>query len=97
MVLHHAVSGAKSKAGAFAHGLGGVERIEDALRIAHSGAGVGELNHHFAAFAPEVDLKAPAANLLQCVHGIFDDLQKRLQELIGIAEHAGHGIAAIDA
>src|SRR5208337_626183 len=52
MVLNNAVSGTESETGAFADRLGGVERIEDALRIAQARAGIGELHDHFVGLAP---------------------------------------------
>src|SRR5208337_3254046 len=74
--------------------LGGVEGIEDALGIAQAGAGVGELHDYFVGFAPEGDLEPPAADFLQCVHGVLDDLKKSLQELVGVAEDARQRIVA---
>src|ERR1700693_1327313 len=64
VVLDYAVGGAESETGPFADRLGGVERIEDAFGIAQAGAGVGELDDHFVAFAPERDLETPAADFL---------------------------------
>src|SRR5208282_2023236 len=53
VVLDYAIGGAESETGTFANRLGGVERIEDALGIAQTGTGVGELDDHLALFAPE--------------------------------------------
>src|SRR5208282_261723 len=64
VVLDHTIRRAESKAGRFAHRLGGVERIEDALGIAQAGAGVGELHDHFVVFPPERHLEPPAAGFL---------------------------------
>src|ERR1035437_4325686 len=91
VVLDYAVGGAESEPCAFAHRLGGVEKIEDALGIAQSGAGVGELDDDLIAFAPDRNLHTPAADFLQCVHGVFDDLNKGLQKLVGVAQDARQG------
>src|SRR5208282_6007200 len=86
VVLNYAVGGAESETGAFANRLGGVERIEAALGIAQAGAGVGELHDHFVVLAPETYLETPASGFLQCVHRVFDNLKKGLQELVGVAQ-----------
>ena len=88
MILDDAVRGAESETGAFADGLGGVEGVEDAFGIAQAGAGIGELNDYFVDFAPERNLQTAAADFLERVDGVFHDLKKCLQELIGIAENA---------
>src|SRR6266849_3947091 len=64
VVLNHTIRRAESEDGAFAHRLGGVERVEDALGIAQAGARVGELDDHFICFAPEGDLETSAAGFL---------------------------------
>src|ERR1039458_5227849 len=87
VVLDHTIRRAQSETGAFADWLGGVEGIENALGIAQAGAVVGELHDHFVALAPQANLETPAAGFLQCVHGVFDNLKKGLQELVGIAFH----------
>src|SRR2546427_11671960 len=53
VILHHAVGSAEPEAGAFADGLGGIERIEDPLGITQAGSGIGEFDHDFVALVPE--------------------------------------------
>ena len=44
MFFDDAVANAKAEAGSLPYGLGGVEGIEDAMRIFHAGAAVGEFD-----------------------------------------------------
>ena len=88
MVLHDTVGGAQAEAGAFADGLGGVERIEYPFRFADAGTGVGELDHGIGSMAERGDLERASADLGQRVHGVFHDLVKRLEQLIGISGDA---------
>src|SRR5579859_8050499 len=45
--FHRAVAHAQAQAGALAHGLGGIERIEDAVEVAEAGSGVAEAHDNF--------------------------------------------------
>src|ERR1700733_1417330 len=89
MILHDAVGRAEAKASAFADGFGGVERIEDAARLANAGAGVGEFEDHFIALLASADDKRTTANFFHGVHGIAYNLQAALEKLIGVAPNAG--------
>src|ERR1035437_5131860 len=95
VVLDHTIRRAQSETGALGDGLGGVEGIESALGIAQAGPVVGELHDHFVALAPQATLETPAAGFLQCVHGVFDNLKKGLQELVGVAEDARQRVFGI--
>src|SRR6266568_514105 len=53
VILHHAIGGAETQPGAFTNGLGGIERVEDTLRITQAWAGVGEFDDDFIAFVPQ--------------------------------------------
>src|SRR5215469_15286425 len=87
VVLHDAVDGAETEARAFADRLGGVEGIKNALRLADSGAGVGELKHDFVVVVLCRDFQL-AAGVLQGIHGVFDDLDECLKKLVGVGNDA---------
>ena len=90
MILDDTVGSAESETSSLADWLGGVEGIEDTLRIAQAGAAIGELNNHVFRVARYGNLQASATDFLQSVDCIFDDLNKCLHELVGVAEDARH-------
>src|SRR5215472_1496944 len=47
VLFHRAVAHAQAQAGALPHGLGGIERIEDAVEVAEARAGIAEAHHDF--------------------------------------------------
>ena len=79
MILNYAIDRAEAEAGAFADGFGGVEGIENALRVANAGTGIGKLEHGFLAWRWAVISEA-SAGFLQGVHGIVDDLDEGLEK-----------------
>src|SRR5579863_1817779 len=87
--LNDAIDCAQTEAGAFADWFGCVEGIEDALGLADARAGVGELQHGLAAQPVGDDFERAAAGFFQRVHGILDDLDEGLKQLVGVALHAG--------
>ena len=76
MIVDHSIDSAETETGAFADGLGGVEGIEDALRIANAGAGVGELQDDLGTLVLGSNFQGSAAGLFQSVHGILDDFDE---------------------
>ena len=72
VILHDAVGSAESEPRAFADRLGGIERIENTLRIANAGTCIGKLHHHVGFLALGEDLQQ-AAGCAHGIHGIFDD------------------------
>src|ERR1700721_845906 len=94
VVEDDSIDDAEAESCALADGLGGVEGIEDAFRIADARAGVGELNDGFVSLLKGED-GGPAPNALQSpfrfeqrVHGVFGDFDEDLEELIDIAADA---------
>src|ERR1700752_2568750 len=80
MFFDDAVTDAQPQAGAFAHGLGGIERIEGA-------AGVGEAGHsvfkaQYDAISAELSLYADSllADAFQSVDGIVEEVDEDLLE-----------------
>src|ERR1017187_8167789 len=61
MFFHNPVANAKPESGAFAHALGSVEGIEDALGIFDSSAIVGELRANVSTLARDPNLELPRA------------------------------------
>ena len=87
MFFHDAVADAESEAGAFAHALGGVEGIEDALGIFDSGAVVGELRTNVSAHGRDTNLElAGAPGLKNGVDRVVDDVQEYLLDLMRIGD-----------
>src|SRR5580704_8676997 len=94
MLLHHAVADTEAEAGALAHGFGGVERIEDFVRLLHPRAGVGKFDDDQAAFAQRANQEDTTASGLHGIHAIADQMIENLEQLIGIAAN-GRQDAAI--
>src|SRR5882757_1758857 len=87
MGAHDAVANAQAESSAFAGLLGGVKRIEDALRIGDPGAVI--RNGHFNGIAaqPRADTDAPAVpGLLHRVISVIENVQENLLQLLRIAE-----------
>src|ERR1700674_846140 len=74
MILHHAVDGAESQAGALADGLRSVEGIEDAMRLFDSRSAIGKLQHHFLRLKLGADSKQASARFFQGIQSVFDNL-----------------------
>src|SRR5947209_1266093 len=88
MVLDDAVNGTQTEAGALSYRFGGVERVKDALRIAHSRTGIGKLQQDVRVFVLGGDFQRSSANFIEGIHGIFDDLDESLEQLFAVADHA---------
>jgi len=88
MILHDTVGGAQSQASAFADRLGGVERIEDAMRLFDARAAIGKMNHHVCSLRVGADPKQSSAGFLQGIQGIFDDLNEYLEQLMAVPPHS---------
>ncbi len=87
MFFHDAVADAESEAGAFAHALRSVERIEDALGIFDSCAVVGELRANVSAHGGDANLElAGAPGFKNGVDGVVDDVQEYLLDLMRIGD-----------
>ena len=90
MFFHDAVADAEPESSAFAHVLGGVERIEDALRIFNASAVVSELRANVSAHATDANLKlAGAPGFKNGVNRVVDDVQKDLLDLMRVGDNQG--------
>ena len=87
MLLHDAVADAEAKPGAFAHGLGGEKRVKDLAREFYSRPGIGKLDDHFRVLALGANHELAAADFVERVHCIADQVEEYLQQLVGIAAH----------
>ena len=85
VILHHPIDGAQSQACAFADGLGGIERIEYAMRLFNARAAIGKLQHNLLAANLGTDPDQAAANVLHRVQRVLDNLDECLEQLAAIA------------
>src|ERR1700691_4398395 len=95
--LHDAVADAEAEAGALADGLGGEERIEDLLGGFDAGSAIGKLDDQLAVVVRGANHQRAAADFFQRVHGIADQVEENLQNLIGIAENVRQSFVNIGA
>ena len=93
MFLNDAKADAESKPSTFANRLGGIEWIENAVRLFNSRPGIGKQNRHACAVAHGLDRqRAPAVVRLHGVHGVVHNIEEHLHQLISIASYTGkHG------
>jgi len=89
VILNNSVNSTDAKTSALADGLGCVEGIKDALGIAEARTVVRELEHDFVLLADAGDLEAAVTHSVESVHGIFDDLDKGLEQLVGVGADLG--------
>ncbi len=68
MLFDDAVADAQSQAGAFAHALGGVEGIENTVRLFDAGTGVLKFAYHVAVLGEDADLQRAALARLPAWH-----------------------------
>ncbi len=87
VILNHAIHRAQPEPRTFSHRLGGIERIENPLRFANPRPSIRKLQHGLFALALCGNFQGPPPVLFQCVHGVLDDLDKRLKQLVGVALH----------
>src|SRR5579863_6901114 len=88
MTLDDAIDDAQAEAGAFADRLGGVEGIEDALRIAQARSSIRKLNDQLITAPHGGDLQGASTGLVESVQCVFDDLDKNLKQLVGVGNNA---------
>ena len=84
MILDHTVDGAEAEASASADGLGGVEGVEDTLRIAQAGAVVGKLELNIGSVTGSGNFDDAAAGFVESIHGVLEDLDEGLEHAIGV-------------
>src|SRR5713101_10014533 len=89
VLLDQSVANAQTEPGALAHRLGGVKRIEHQLRLLYAGARIAELDHYIRALAHRANGQHAAAHFFHRIHGVADDVEENLQQLIGVAANAG--------
>src|SRR3954469_22180652 len=87
--LNDSIDRTQAEAGTFADGLGCIEGIEDAFGLANTGTGIAELQYGLAAEAVPDDFQRAAAAFVQRVHGVLNDFDEGLKQLVGVALHAG--------
>jgi len=95
MIVHESIADAQTKPRALADGFRRIEGVEDQTRLADARAGVGEQNDHVSPFAQRAHGKRAAAYFLHCIHGVIDDVEEDLQQLIRIAADLGNGSAGL--
>src|SRR5579859_912955 len=88
MILDDSIDDAETQAGALSHGLGGIEGVENTLRIAYPRTGVGELNDQFVPASHGGNLQGTAAGFIESVNRVLNDLDKNLKQLVGIGDNA---------
>src|SRR5215467_5572890 len=89
VVLNDTVDGAEAEAGAPANRLGGVEGIENPLRVAQARTRIGEAQPGFAVLTPGGNFEQSAARFGERVHGVLNDFDENLEDLVGVGQHAG--------
>src|SRR5262249_24714153 len=88
VLLHDAVADTEPQSRAFAHTLGGVERIEDSLGILDPRSVVDKLRGYVSALADHANLKLSRSPRLQNgIDGVVDDIQEDLLNLMRIGHH----------
>src|SRR6266446_3707453 len=91
MIVDESIADAQTKPRALADGFRRIEGVEDQTRLADARAGVGEQNDYVSPFAQRAHGKRAAAYFLQCIHGVIDDVEEDLQQLIRVAADRGNG------
>src|ERR1019366_7767129 len=89
MILNHSVYRAQAQARTFSDRLGGVEGIEDPLRLPNPPPRIGKKKNGLFVLTLCGNFQGPSACFFQRVHRVLDDLDKRLEQSVGIALHAG--------
>lgn len=87
VILDHAVRGAESKTGSFADWFGRIEGVEDASRFGDSWTRVGEFDNDVVVLNLNSDAESAAATFLHRVHGVGDDFEKTLQQLVRVPQN----------
>src|SRR5581483_2800903 len=88
MLFHDPVTDAESKSGTFADALGRVERVEDTFRIFDTRAVIRKLRADVAVLQMNANPQLAAAPSLENrIHGIIDDIEKYLLDLMPIRHH----------
>src|ERR1700722_819012 len=87
--LQDAEANAEPESRTFTYGLGGVERVEDAMRFLDSRAGVGEEYDDVAAIANGLDGEHAALVRFHGIDGVIDNVEEHLHQLVAIPAHAG--------
>src|SRR5258708_14969360 len=88
MLLNDAVANAEAQTRALADRFGGIERIENALRILKAGTGVGEKDDDVAAIADCLDGEDTAFGGFHGLQGVADDVEENLHQLISVSANA---------
>ena len=88
MFLDDADANAKTKARAFAHRLGRIERIENAIGVLESRTRVGEKDDHVAAVTNCLDGEDAAFGGFHGFQGVADDVEENLHQLISVSANA---------
>src|SRR5579859_5560158 len=86
--LNNSKTDAQPQACAFADRLGGVKRIENAMRLFNARASIGKQDDHVAAIAHRFDGQHAAFMRFHGINGIADEIEKHLHELIAISAHS---------
>ena len=85
MLFDNAIADAQAEAGAFAHTLSGIERIENAIWLFDARAGILELGNHTTFLRVYPDFQGAASPRLQHrVYPIINNVQKDLFQLMRI-------------
>src|SRR4029077_8818123 len=65
-----------------------VEGIKNTLWLAGGPPGMGELPHHLIALPPRAQGKGSTTNFFQGIHGVTNNCEAALEELIAVAPNA---------
>src|SRR5271166_1529985 len=85
VLLHNAVTDAQPQSGSLAYALGGIERLEDAMRFLDAGTRIVEFGVHISVFGVDTHLQGTAASGFQHgVDGVVDDVEKHLLQLVRV-------------
>src|SRR5467141_3622481 len=95
MIVDESIADAQTKPRALADGFRRIEGVKDQTRLADARAGVGEQNDHVSPFAQRAHGKRAAAYFLHCIHGVVDDVEEDLQQLIRVAADRGNGYTGL--
>ena len=88
VIADNTPDGAETQTCPFADGFGGIERIENTERIANATAIIRELQEEIRTLAVYGDFQSTSAGFFKGIHGILDDFNEGLKELVGVALHA---------
>ena len=89
MLLNDAEADAEAQARAFAHRLGGIERIENAIRVLEAGTTVGEQDDNVTTVADRLDCQNTARGCFHGLERVADNVEENLHQLISVSAHAG--------